>query len=83
MMCAMKAQGMSRDELPWKAPGQPYIAWAGLGITAVVTLFKGFDSFVHKFNHKTSITFYHKTSFIKPQEVDLVSGRSEYAEDEC
>ncbi|BGP18227.1 amino acid transporter [Rhodosporidiobolus nylandii] len=99
MMRAMKAQGMSRDELPWKAPGQPYIAWAGLGITALVTLFKGFDSFVHKFNHKTFIThylgipiyivlylgwkFYHKTSFVKPQEVDLVSGRREYDEDEA
>lgn len=40
-MRALKAQGVSRDSLPWKAPGQPYVAWTAFVITAIVTFFKG------------------------------------------
>jgi amino acid transporter len=40
-MQALKAQGVSRDTLPYKAPFQPYAAWVGFGITGVVTFFKG------------------------------------------
>ncbi|CEQ40091.1 SPOSA6832_01675 [Sporobolomyces salmonicolor] len=98
-MQALKAQGLSRDELPWKAPFQPYMAYTALVIVAIVTLFKGFDSFTPKFNHATFITsylgipiycvlylghkFWYKTKVLKPDEVDLVSGRREFDEDEA
>ncbi|TKA56660.1 hypothetical protein B0A53_01855 [Rhodotorula sp. CCFEE 5036] len=97
MMRALKAQGISRDELPWKAPFQPYMTYWSFGLTAVVTFFKGFDSFTPKFNHVTFITnyigipiyiflyfaykFWFKTSIIKPEAVDLVTGRREFDED--
>lgn len=98
-MKALKAQGISRDTLPWKAPLQPYAAYVAFVITAIVTLFKGFDSFIPKFNYKTFITnycavpfwlalyfgwkFVHKTKIIPSAEVDLVSGRREFDEDEA
>ncbi|GAA6037372.1 hypothetical protein JCM8097_008535 [Rhodosporidiobolus ruineniae] len=110
-MSALKAQGISRDELPWKAFGQPYISWISFVVTAIVCFFKGFDAFTPKFNHKTFITaylgipifivlylhvllllpplrnpgwkFYHKTSIIPLNEVDLVTGRREFDEDQA
>lgn len=57
-MKALKAQGISRDTLPWKAPCQPYAAYIAFAITAIVTIFKGFDSFMPKFNYKTFVTNY-------------------------
>lgn len=41
-----KAQGISRDELPWKAPLQPYGAWAALVGFALLLLTGGFYVFV-------------------------------------
>ncbi|KAK4045964.1 amino acid transporter [Microbotryomycetes sp. JL201] len=98
-MQALKAQGISRDTLPWKAPFQPYAAWFAFIVTSIVTLFKGFDAFTPKFNHKTFITsylglpiyialyfgykFWHKTKIIPLHEVDLISGRREFDEDEA
>ncbi|GAA6009966.1 uncharacterized protein JCM10292_005484 [Rhodotorula paludigena] len=97
-MRALKAQGVSRDSLPWKAPGQPYVAWTAFVITAIVTFFKGFDSFTPTFNYKTFITNYcgiplyialyfgwkfcFKTKIIPAAEVDLISGRREFDEDQ-
>ncbi|GAA5847632.1 hypothetical protein JCM5353_004163 [Sporobolomyces roseus] len=97
-MKALKAQGISRDDLPWKAPFQPYFAWVSLIFVGIVTLFKGFDSFTPRFAHDTFITNYlgipiyialyaghklwHKTRVIKPEEVDLISGRKEFDMDE-
>ncbi|GAA5918751.1 hypothetical protein JCM6882_007723 [Rhodosporidiobolus microsporus] len=96
-MGALKAQGISRNDLPWKAPGQPYIAYSALAITMVVTFFKGFDAFTPRFNHETFIThylgipiyavlyfgfkFYKKTKVIPLAEVDLLTGRKEYDDD--
>lgn len=40
-MKALKAQGMSRDDLPYKAPFQPWGSWFALVATAIITLFKG------------------------------------------
>ena len=40
-MKALKAQGMSRDDLPYKAPFQPYGSWFALIATAIITIFKG------------------------------------------
>nr|CRX79058.1 hypothetical protein ls5930a1_00104 [Leucosporidium scottii] len=98
-MKALKAQGIARSSLPYIAPMQPYFAWFALITTAIVTFFKGFDAFVPTFNHKTFITsyfglpvyfimlfgykLYYKTELIPLTEVDLVSGRREFDEDEA
>lgn len=63
MMRGMRAQGISRDTLPWKAPFQPYLAYFALFFTVLLSIFKGFDSFmpVSKFrtkNYKDFICHY-------------------------
>jgi yeast amino acid transporter len=40
-MKALKHQGLSRDDLPYRAPLQPFGSWFALIATAIVTLFKG------------------------------------------
>jgi len=45
-MKALKAHGMSRDDLPYKAPFQPWGSWFALGSTIIITIFKGFDTFI-------------------------------------
>lgn len=50
---AMKAQGVSRDSLPWAAPFQPYAAWVGFVGSAIITLISGFPVFL-KGNWSTS-----------------------------
>ncbi|GAA6061863.1 hypothetical protein JCM10212_001296 [Sporobolomyces blumeae] len=98
-MKALKAQGISRDTLPWKAPFQPYFAYVALVFIGIVTFFKGFDAFTPKFKHDTFITaylgipiyaclyfghkFWKKTRVIKPDEVDLITGRKEFDMDEA
>jgi hypothetical protein len=57
MQRAMKAQGISRDSLPWRAPFQPYFSYISLCFTVVVCFFKGFDSFM-PFNAAAFITHY-------------------------
>ncbi|KAI5480664.1 hypothetical protein MNV49_007591 [Pseudohyphozyma bogoriensis] len=97
-MRALKAQGISRDTLPYKAPFQPYAAYTAISITAVVTFFKGFDAFIPRFQYKSFITnyigipafvviflgwkFWHKTKLIPLTEVDLVTGKKEFDDDE-
>lgn len=44
---AMKKQGISRDELPWKAPFQPYAAWISFTSFFVLLLINGFPTFIH------------------------------------
>lgn len=65
MMKGMKVQGISRDTLPYKAPFQPYLAWFALIFTVILTIFKGFDAFIHspglkppnnKWDYKSFIT---------------------------
>lgn len=43
---AMKRQGISRDELPWKAPLQPYAAWTSLICFSILLLTNGFTTFI-------------------------------------
>jgi amino acid transporter len=45
-MRALKAQGKSRDSLPYVAPFQPYGSWFALISTAIIAFFKGFDTFM-------------------------------------
>lgn len=46
MMRGLRAQGISRDTLPYKSPFQPYAAWFALFITVLIAIFKGFDAFI-------------------------------------
>ncbi|KAE8327776.1 amino acid permease/ SLC12A domain-containing protein [Aspergillus sergii] len=43
----MKAQGVSRDSLPWKSPFQPYTAWYGFIGASTITLITGFHVFLN------------------------------------
>ncbi|KAI1637565.1 amino acid permease [Biscogniauxia mediterranea] len=43
--CGLRRQGVPRDSLPWRAPGQPYLACFSVGFCLVVALFNGFDAF--------------------------------------
>jgi amino acid transporter len=56
-MRALKAQNMSRDDLPYKAPFQPYMSWFALISTGIITFFKGFDTFL-PFNKANFVTSY-------------------------
>ena len=70
-MRGMKAQGLSRDDLPFKVPFQPYLSYAALFFTVALSIFKGFDSFMNnmspgkpsdatkpRFDYKSFITSY-------------------------
>ncbi|KAK0521506.1 amino acid transporter [Tilletia horrida] len=54
----LKAQGVSLDSLPYRAPFQPYLSWFAVSFTSVVLLFKGFDAFTPRFEYKSFITNY-------------------------
>src|SRR5438067_10558427 len=43
---ALKAQGISRDELPFKSVCQPYTAWFALIYFLVIIIFNGFTVFI-------------------------------------
>ncbi|BEJ11009.1 hypothetical protein CspHIS471_0104310 [Cutaneotrichosporon sp. HIS471] len=66
MMKGLRAQGISRDTLPYKAPFQPYLTYFALSFTILLTIFKGFDAFIHSphatknktFDYKSFITHY-------------------------
>ncbi|KII88578.1 hypothetical protein PLICRDRAFT_41765 [Plicaturopsis crispa FD-325 SS-3] len=96
-MRALKAQGRSRDDLPYKAPFQPYGSWFALIATGIITLFKGFDTFM-PFATDTFVTSYIgipvffvlwlgykfilRTKAIPAAGVDLVTGLQEIDDEE-
>ncbi|KAH9484291.1 Dicarboxylic amino acid permease [Psilocybe cubensis] len=98
-MKALAARGMSRDELPYKAPFQPWGSWFALGSTAIITLFKGFDTLIPKLNSANFVTSYigipvflilwlgyklvYRTRVIPSRDVDLVSGIRAIDEEEA
>ncbi|CAE6461600.1 unnamed protein product [Rhizoctonia solani] len=43
---AIKAQGYKRDELPYRAPFQPFTAWFALVMVILITFFSGFKVFL-------------------------------------
>lgn len=89
-MKALKVHGVSRDTLPYKAPFQPYGSWFALVATAIVTIFKGFDTFL-PFTKDTFVTSYialpafalfwsgyklwYKTKVIPLDKVDIFTGK--------
>lgn len=96
-MKALEVQGYSRDNLPYKAPFQPWGAYFALITTAIITFFKGYDTFI-PFKTDTFITayiaiptfvvlwgsykLYFKTNLIPLDQVDLTSGKREIDEEE-
>lgn len=96
-MKALKAQGISRDSLPYKAPFQPWGNWFAFISTIIITFFKGFDTFL-PWNTANFITNYiaipvffslwigykimYKTKQLKPTEIDLVTGLRRIDEEE-
>ncbi|KAF8758993.1 Dicarboxylic amino acid permease [Rhizoctonia solani] len=97
-MKALEAQGISRDELPYKAPFQPWGAWFSLIVTFIITFFKGFDTLMTPVNIPNFITSYigapvfgfmwlasivtTSTKVIPSREVDLITGKREIDEEE-
>ncbi|TFY83895.1 hypothetical protein EWM64_g116 [Hericium alpestre] len=96
-MKALKCQGISRDTLPYKAPFQPYGSWIAIVVTVIITIFKGFDTFL-PFKTDTFVTsyiglpvffvswagykIYFRTKLIPIREVDLFTGIREVEDDE-
>jgi len=95
-MRACKAQGISRDSLPYKAPLQPWLSYYGLFFVVLIVITQGFTAFIPSFSvtdffiaYVSLILFvvlyighklYYRSPFIKPHEVDLDSGRREVEE---
>ncbi|KAJ5994609.1 hypothetical protein N7451_010333 [Penicillium sp. IBT 35674x] len=95
-MRALKARGISRDTLPYKATWQPYLSWYGLFFNVLIIITQGFTSFIPSFsvtdffiNYLSLILFSvlyigHKfimrPSFVHPLEADIDTGRSEFDE---
>ena len=96
-MKALKAQGISRDSLPYKAPFQPWGNWFAFVSTIIITFFKGFDTFL-PWNSANFITNYiaipvffvlwigykvmYRSKQLKATEVDLVTGLRRIDEEE-
>ncbi|THG95064.1 hypothetical protein EW026_g6520 [Hermanssonia centrifuga] len=96
-MKALKAQGFSRDNLPYKAPFQPFGSWFALISTGIIMIFKGFDTFI-PFTTDTFVTSYiaipafvlfwasykiwYRTKVIPVERVDLITGKREIDEEE-
>ncbi|KAI8938895.1 hypothetical protein NX059_004752 [Plenodomus lindquistii] len=91
-MRALKAQNISRDTLPFKSWGGSPLAIYGLTFCAIITITQGFTAFVpwnveDFFIAYVSLILFvvlyagHKiikrTSFIKPAEADILSGKFE------
>lgn len=45
-MRALRAQGISRDELPYKAFWQPYFSYYGIGFNIIIIITNGFTAFM-------------------------------------
>lgn len=54
----LKAQNISPDTLPYKAPFQPYATWVALIASCIICFFKGYDTFLPKFNSTSFVTSY-------------------------
>ena len=44
---ALKAQGVTAKEKPFRCPGQPYVAWAALVFFSIILFFNGWKVFTH------------------------------------
>lgn len=92
-MRALKARGIPRDILPYKATWQPYLSWYGLFFNTLIIFTQGFTAFVPSFSVTTFFICYlslilfvvlyvgHKIAFrqplVDPLEADIDTGRVE------
>lgn len=92
-MKALKARGISRDSLPYKATWQPFFSWYGLFFNILIIITQGFTAFIPTFsvtdffiNYLSLILFAvlyfgHKiafrTKFVKSIEANIDTGRYE------
>ncbi|KAH6693820.1 arginine permease [Plectosphaerella plurivora] len=96
-MAALKAQGIDRATLPYRAPFQPYLSWYGLFFIALIVLTNGFTVFIDWntsdfFASYVSLILFvvmfvvHKAIYrskpVKLSEVDLNKGRYQGPADE-
>ncbi|ESZ92453.1 putative arginine transporter [Sclerotinia borealis F-4128] len=96
-MKALKARGVSRDRLPYKALWQPWFAWYGLVFMVLIILTQGFTAWIPVFSVKDFFVAYislilfvlgyvgHKivckTKFVSSLEADLDTGNVGLEED--
>lgn len=91
-MRAVRAQGISRDSLPYKAMWQPWFSWYGVFFNILIILTQGFTSFMpwdtsNFFISYVSVMLFvvlyvgHKlitrSKVVRPEDVDLVTGKKE------
>ncbi|KAK5163631.1 lysine permease [Saxophila tyrrhenica] len=91
-MRALKAQGMNRNDLPYKAFWQPWFSWYGMVFNVIIIFTQGFTAFM-PWNTSNFFVAYislilfavlyfghkivYRQPFVKPSEADLDSGRRE------
>lgn len=91
MIKAMKVQGVAREVMPYRNILLPWGAYLALFLTALVIIFNGYAAFIPHFQVDKFLTsyigipvyiinvlwwkFFKKTKRVKPEEVDLVTGR--------
>ncbi|KAJ5645862.1 hypothetical protein N7490_002234 [Penicillium lividum] len=96
-MNVLKARGISRDSLPYKASWQPYLSWYGLFFNVLIIITQGFTSFIPSFSVTdffidylslilfAVLYFGHKfimrPSFVHPLEADIDTGRAEFGDE--
>ncbi|PLB52536.1 dicarboxylic amino acid permease [Aspergillus steynii IBT 23096] len=94
----MKVQGIDRSQMPYRNRLQPYGAWFALALTILITFFNGYNAFIPEFTLSSFLTCYlgivvylgnictwkviRRTKRVKASEMDLVSGRREFEEEE-
>ncbi|KAG5654516.1 hypothetical protein H0H81_001157 [Sphagnurus paluster] len=81
-MKALKAQGLSRDDLPYKAPFQPWGRFDTFLPFKVDTFITSYILIPVFFVLWLSYKLIYKTRIISPREVDLVTGLREIDEEE-
>ncbi|KIX93401.1 uncharacterized protein Z520_10820 [Fonsecaea multimorphosa CBS 102226] len=88
---ALKKQGVSRDDLAFKSPFQPYLAWGTIVFFSILMLFNGFYSFT-PWDTDTFISTYitvpiffgllifwkvfKRTKVVDPAEADIWTGKA-------
>ena len=91
-MRALRAQGISRDSLPYKAMWQPWFSWYGVFFNILIILTQGFTSFMpwdvsNFFISYVSVMLFvvlyvghkliTKSKIVRPEDVDLITGKKE------
>jgi amino acid transporter len=94
----LRAQGIDRSTLPYRAPLQPFLSYYGFVVSIIVIIFSGFTAFMHHFDTSSFITtyfgipfflvlllgykFFHRTRMIRTDEMDFVTGHSRDIDEE-